>query len=40
MNIFSYFKSGSLGKRDLSEQSNDSKVCKKPREGSINDCLK
>ena len=40
MNIFSYIKNESLEKRDLSEQSNDSKVCKKPREVSINDCLK
>ena len=36
MNIFGYFKSGSSGKRDLSEQSNDEEVCKKTREGSLN----
>ena len=37
MNIASYFKSGSSKKRDLSEQSNDDKYYKKPREGSLRD---
>ena len=39
MNIFGYFKSGSSGKRDLSEQSNDGEFCKKPRKGSLNDSI-
>ena len=37
MNIASYFKSGSSKKRDLSDQSNDDKYYKKPREGSLRD---
>ena len=37
MNIASYFKSGSLKKRHLSDQPNDAKDYKKPREGRINE---
>ena len=37
MNIASYFKSRSSKKRDLSDQSNDHKDYKNPREGSSSD---